>query len=329
MSHPPASPTRPPASASPPSAYPRQRPGRALAYQALVLLAVALLVWWLVGNTARNMAQRGIQSGFDFLLQPAGFEIGESLFDFDASQAYWLAFLTGLGNTLRVAVLGCLLATLLGTLVGLGRRARHPLLRGLCASYVELFRNIPLLLQLLMVYLLLAQALPAFDAPWQAGPLRLDKAGLAWLEAAGTEPAFALSPEFIALTLGLSLYTAAFIAEIVRAGLQAVPRGQTLAAAALGLRPLQVLRWVLMPQALRLVVPPLTNQFLNLTKNSSLAVAIGYPDVVSIANTAINQTGRAVECIAVVMAVYLCTSLLTAALMHRYNTHVTRRGGMP
>ena len=314
-----------PSDPTPPQRPRTQRPWRAWIYQALMLLAVLALVGWLVGNTGRNMAQRGIQSGFDFLLQPAGFEIGESLFDFDASQAYWLAFLTGLGNTVRVALVGCVLATLLGTALGLGRRARHPLLSSLCACYVELFRNIPLLLQLLMSYLLLAQALPAFDAPWQMAGLRLDKGGLAWLGVAGTEPVFTLSPEFLALTLGLSLYTAAFIAEIVRAGLQAVPRGQALAAAALGLRPAQALRYVQMPQALRLIVPPLTNQFLNLTKNSSLAVAIGYPDVVSIANTAINQTGRAVECIAVVMAVYLCTSLLTAAVMHRYNARVTAR----
>jgi len=214
------------------------------------------------------------------------------------------------------------------------------LVRGLCSAYVEVFRNIPLLLQLLMWYLMLAELLPAMDAPITLGPLELSKGGLMWnseallntspnasadaasADALPIESLWALSPEFMALTLGLTLYTAAFIAEVVRAGVAAVPRGQTEASAALGLSRLQAMRHVLLPQALRIIIPPMTNQYLNLTKNSSLAVAIGYPDVVSIANTALNQTGRAVECIALVMAVYLCTSLLTALLMNAYNQRV-------
>jgi len=173
------------------------------------------------------------------------------------------------------------------------------------------------------------------DAPITLGPMELSKGGLMWnseallntspnasANALPIEPLWALSPEFMALTLGLTLYTAAFIAEVVRAGVAAVPRGQTEASAALGLSRLQAMRHVLLPQALRIIIPPMTNQYLNLTKNSSLAVAIGYPDVVSIANTALNQTGRAVECIALVMAVYLCTSLLTALLMNAYNQRV-------
>jgi general L-amino acid transport system permease protein len=205
------------------------------------------------------------------------------------------------------------------------------LVRVLCSAYVEVFRNIPLLLQLLMWYLMLAELLPAMDAPITLGPLKLSKGGLLWnseallnasADALPIEPLWALSPEFMALTLGLTLYTAAFIAEVVRAGVAAVPRGQTEASAALGLSRLQAMRHVLLPQALRIIIPPMTNQYLNLTKNSSLAVAIGYPDVVSIANTALNQTGRAVECIALVMAVYLCTSLLTALLMNAYNQRV-------
>jgi len=302
----------------------RSQAVRGLAWQVLVLALLGLLLWFLAHNTALNMRARGIQSGFDFLLQPAGFEIGETLFGFDSTQAYWLAFLTGLGNTLRVALLGVVLTTLLGTLLGVGRFSRNALVRGLCVAYVELFRNVPVLLQLLMWYLLLAQGLPTVDEPWQTGPLQLDKNGLAWLLGPEDEreALFTLSPEFLAVLLGLTLYTAAFVAEVVRAGIAAVPRGQSEAAAALGLSRRQAMRHVLLPQALRVIIPPLTNQFLNLTKNSSLAVAVGYPDVVSISNTAINQTGRAVECIAIVMVIYLCTSLLTSLLMNWYNARV-------
>jgi len=313
----------------------RSASGRGLLYQAAALLVVLLLGWFLASNTAHNMAQRGIQSGFDFLWDPAGFEIGEGLFNFDSTQSYALAFLTGLGNTVRVAATGIVLATLLGTVLGVGRFSRNLLVRVLCSAYVEVFRNIPLLLQLLMWYLMLAELLPATDAPIALGPVELSKGGLMWnseallntspnisADALAIEPLWALSPEFMALTLGLTLYTAAFIAEVVRAGVAAVPKGQTEASAALGLSRLQAMRHVLLPQALRIIIPPMTNQYLNLTKNSSLAVAIGYPDVVSIANTALNQTGRAVECIALVMAVYLCTSLLTALLMNAYNQRV-------
>jgi len=302
----------------------RSASGRGLLYQAAALLVVVVLGWFLASNTAYNMAQRGIQSGFDFLWDPAGFEIGEGLFNFDSTQSYALAFLTGLGNTVRVAVTGIVLATLLGTVLGVGRFSRNLLVRVVCSAYVEWFRNIPLLLQLLMWYLMLAELLPAVDTPMTLGPVELSKGGLVWISrgAHEEEALWALSPEFIALTLGLTLYTAAFIAEVVRAGVAAVPRGQTEAAAALGLSRPQAMRDVMLPQALRIIIPPLTNQYLNLTKNSSLAVAIGYPDVVSIANTALNQTGRAVECIALVMAVYLCTSLLTALLMNTYNQRV-------
>jgi len=302
----------------------RSASGRGLLYQAAALLVVMVLGWFLASNTAYNMAQRGIQSGFDFLWGPAGFEIGEGLFNFDSTQSYALAFLTGLGNTVRVAVTGIVMATLLGTLLGVGRFSRNLLVRVLCSAYVEVFRNIPLLLQLLMWYLMLAELLPAVDTPMTLGPLELSKGGLMWISRSAHEEGalWALSPEFMALTLGLTLYTAAFIAEVVRAGVAAVPRGQKEASAALGLSRLQAMRHVLLPQALRIIIPPMTNQYLNLTKNSSLAVAIGYPDVVSIANTALNQTGRAVECIALVMAVYLCTSLLTALLMNAYNRRV-------
>jgi general L-amino acid transport system permease protein len=315
----------------------RSQAFRALVYQVFALALIGLLLWFLAANTAANMKARGIQSGFDFLLGPAGFDIGESLFGFNSDQSYWRAFLTGLVNTLRVALIGIVLATLLGTLLGVGRFSRNALVRGLCSAYVEFFRNIPVLLQLLMWYLLFTELLPATDSAWQWGPVFLSKGGLnfpipVWGDAAAgwhfefpvkgefaIENGGALTPEFLSLLLGLSIYTAAFIAEVVRAGIQSVPRGQSEAASALGLSRSQTMRWVMLPQALRVIIPPLTNQYLNLTKNSSLAVAIGYPDVVSIANTALNQTGRAVECISIVMAIYLFTSLATSALMNWYN----------
>ncbi len=369
----------------------RSRRFRGLAYQVLAIGLIGLTLWFLVHNTLINMRVRGIQSGFDFLGQTAGFDIGESLFPFDSIQPYWRAFLVGLTNTLRVSIAGIILATIIGTLIGLGRFSRNALVRGLCSAYVEFFRNIPILLQLLMWYLVLTEVLPATYDAWQAGPFFLSKGGvnfpipiwaaghawagagivagifLAWLyrqrakqkfEETGSpgslfwiplmivllaglagwllggaptrmnqpfrgdfaiEQGGALTPEFLAVLFGLSIYTAAFIAEVVRAGIQSVPRGQSEAASALGLSRQLEMRLVMLPQALRVIIPPLTNQYLNLTKNSSLAVAIGYPDLVSIANTAINQTGRAVECITIVMLVYLVISLATSLLMNWYN----------
>jgi general L-amino acid transport system permease protein len=316
-----------------------------MVYQAAAVAAVAALAWFLGANTLHNMRVRGIQSGFDFLTQQAGFSIGESLIPFDAAESYLKAFAAGLANTLRMALAGIVLATLVGTLVGVGRFSRNLLVRGLCAAYVECLRNIPVLLQLLVWYLVLTEYLPGIDDAWQAGPFFLSKGGLnfpvpVWTAAGSGAPLAldipakgefaivnggALTPEFLALWLGLSMYTAAFIAEVVRGGIASVPRGQSEAAAALGLDRRRQIRRVLMPQALRVIVPPLTNQYLNITKNSSLAVAIGYPDVVSIANTAMNQTGRAVECIALLMAVYLTLSLATSALMNLYNARVAIR----
>ena len=369
----------------------RSQAFRALVYQVVAVAVIALLVFYLANNTATNMRARGIQSGFDLLGGAAGFDIGESLFAFDSGEPYWRAYLVGMTNTLRVAVLGIVLTTILGTLIGVGRFSRNALVRGLCLCYVEFFRNIPVLLQLLMWYLFFTEVLPVSTEAWQLGPLFLSKGGLnfpipvwatgqvmaAWGLLAGLVAAWfyrsyaqrrfeatglprstvlaplalalacgvagwilggaptaldrpiqgefaienggSLTPEFMALMLGLTVYTAAFVAEVVRGGIQSVSLGQSEAASALGLNRGQTMRLVMLPQALRVIIPPMTNQFLNLTKNSSLAVAIGYPDVVSIANTAINQTGRAVECIAIIMLVYLSTSLFTSVLMNWYN----------
>jgi general L-amino acid transport system permease protein len=285
------------------------------------------------------MRARGIQSGFDFLSQPAGFDIGEGWLSYEPTNPYWKAFLVGLVNTLRVAVTGCVLATLLGTLLGIGRFSGNALVRGICRGYVELFRNIPLLLQLLMWYLVFIEYLPPANEALSLGKMFfLSKNGLSFpffnasmqfeIPVAGEmqiEGGATFSPEFMAVLLGLVLYTSAFIAEVVRAGIASVPKGQTEAGASIGLSRTRIMRLIVMPQALRLIVPPLTNQYLNLTKNSSLAVAIGYPELVSIANTSMNQSGRAVECIAIIMGVYLLLSLITSALMNWFNRRVAMR----
>jgi general L-amino acid transport system permease protein len=291
---------------------------RARVYQVSLVLTLFAIAAWLIHNTLTNMQMRGIQSGFDFLADPAGFDIGESMIAFDAQQSYARAFAVGLLNTLRVSCIGVLCCTFLGALVGIGRLSSNALARGLCYTYTEILRNIPLLLQLLMWYVILVEVMPDSDNPLHLGSwLSLSKEGLALplLE-------LTLTPEFVALVWGLTLYTSAFVAEIVRAGVVSVPVGQIEAAHSIGLSRWQSLRLVILPQAMRVIVPPLTNQYLNLIKNSSLAVAIGYPDLVSISNTALNQTGRAVECIAMVMAVYLTLSLLTAAVMHLYSRRI-------
>ena len=294
---------------------------RAWFYQIVLTGVLAAIVVWLLHNTLSNMRMRGIQSGFDFLFDPAGFDIGESLFTFTSTQTYGSAFLVGLLNTLRVSCIAIVICTLWGAVVGIGRLSRNALARGLCYAYTEFFRNIPLLLQLLMWYVVLVELMPDSDTPLHVfGWISISKEGLAmpWFMSDG----LTLTPEFLALAWGLSLYTSAFVAEVIRSGVQSVPAGQVEAALSIGLSPWQRLRWVILPQALRLIVPPLTNQYLNTIKNSSLAVAIGYPDLVSISNTTLNQTGRAVECIAIVMAVYLSLSLLTASCMNYFNRHV-------
>jgi len=323
----------------------RQRLAQAAA-QGAAIAALALLLWWFAANAVDALRARGVRAGFDFLLDPAGFQIGEGWLDFEAGQPFWRAFLAGFVNTVRVALPALALATLLGFAVGVARLARHALLRGLGTCYVELLRNVPLLVQLLMWYFTVTQLLP--DAGAAAEPLPgvyLSKSGLTfpwptwsqggWWPSGLERPeagAFnvsggaAVTPEYLAVLLALATYTAAFIAETVRAGIQAVPAGQVDAARALGMQPGTQLRHVVLPQALRVIVPSLTNQYLNLTKNSTLAVAVGYPELVSVSNTVLNQTGRAFECVAVIMAVYLTISLATSAAMNRYNARVVLRG---
>ncbi len=321
-----------------------QRQTRRWLYQLALMLGLLALVAWLLSNTLANMKARGIQSGFDFLWANAGFDIGESMIPFDSSEPYWRAFGVGLLNTLRVSVVGIVFCTILGTLIGVGRVSANALARGLGYGYTELFRNVPVLLQLLIWYVLLVEFMPDSQSPLHFNDwFYLSKNGFSfpipvwdptahglvwdvpiWLDGE-INSGVSLTPEFLAITLGLSFYTSAFVAEVVRAGIVSVPRGQLEAARSIGLSNWQTTRQVLLPQAMRVIIPPLTNQYLNLTKNSSLAVAIGYPDLVSISNTALNQTGRAVECIALIMVVYLCLSLGTSALMNAFNQRMAIR----
>ena len=304
------------------------------ALAAALLLALAFVAW----NTAQNLEARKIASGFAFLWREAGFEIGETSFiAYSAADSYLRALTVGLANTFRVASIGIVLTTILGALLGLARLSPNWLLARLAAAYVETVRNVPLLVQLFFWYTLISESLPA---PAEAlNPLPgvfLSNRGI-FFPLPGDWPVLSgfnftggasLSPEFATLLIGLVTYTAGFIAEIVRAGILSVPRGQVEAAHSLGLGRRDELRYVTMPLALRLMVPPLTSQYLNLTKNSSLAVAIGYPDLVSIANTTMNQTGQAIEGVAIIMAVFLTISLSISAFMNWYNRRVALRGNV-
>ncbi len=308
---------------------------RRIALQAAALAAVVAIAWFFIHNTAVNLEARRIASGFGFLSREAGFEIGEKFFlSYSAADSYLRALAVGVLNTLGVALVGIVFATFLGTAVGLARLSPNFLLRSLSAAYVEFFRNVPLLVQLFFWYALITEGLPH---PREAlsplpgvflsnrGILLPSLEGAPRLEGFNFVGGTAITPEFAALLAGLSVYTAAFIAEIVRAGVLSVERGQWEAAQAVGLTRGEALRHVIVPQALRVVVPPLASQYLNLTKNSSLAVAIGYPDLVSIANTTMNQTGQAIEGIAIIMGVYLTISLSISAFMNWYNARISLR----
>lgn len=281
---------------------------------AVLLAAVIVMILW--GNLHRNLQQLGIQLGFDFLQQQASFGIGESLLNYQPTDTYTHALWVGLVNSLRVAILGIFLTTIVGISAGIARFSDNWLLKKITSIYVEIFRNTPLLLQLLFWYF----------AVFLGFPTREDKISL-WgflgLSQDGLElPWFTLSPEFSALLLGLVFFTGAFIAEIVRGGIQSVPKGQWEAARSLGLPPLLIMRLVIFPQALRVIIPPLTSQYLNLTKNSSLAIAIGYPDLYFVASTTFNQTGRAVEVMLLLILTYLTLSLTISLTMNLFNRQV-------
>ena len=369
---------------------------RSVAYQAVLCLIIGFLVYSAISNAADNLARAKIASGFGFWDNTAGFDISQSLIEYSNISSYGRAFWVGLLNTLLVAALGIVFATILGFLIGIMRLSRNFLVSRLAGDYVELIRNLPLLLQLLFWYNAVLKALPELrDSLTLPGGSFLNNRGLflpqpvagsgfsavlaalaiglvgavafrIWAhrrqERSGEQApvllvalalvvglplvVFALAgfpveflypergrfnirggievlPELVALLFGLSIYTAAFIAEAVRAGILAVSHGQTEAAYSLGLRARPTLRLVVIPQAMRVIVPPLTNQYLNLTKNSSLAVAIGYPDLVQVfTGTVLNQTGQAVEVVAITMAVYLTISLVTSLFMNWYNARI-------
>jgi general L-amino acid transport system permease protein len=369
---------------------------RAIAYQVALCAALGLLAYAAVRNAAENLAHAKIASGFGFWNVVAGFDISQTLIEYSSqSSTFGRAFWVGLTNTLLVAGLGILFATLLGTAIGIARLSKNFLVERLASGYVELIRNVPLLLQLLFWYNAVLKALPDFANGFAfPGGVLLNNRGLyvprpvtvdgwhvaavialvillgyafnklaarstgAWRSLEVRFPVTLLivfglpvvafvamgaplefeypqagrfnvsggvevAPEFVALLFGLVIYTAAFIAEVVRAGLMSVSRGQTEAAQALGLRRMQTLRLIVIPQAMRVIIPPLTSQYLNLTKNSSLAVAIGYPDLVQIfTGTVLNITGQAVEVVVITMAVYLSFSLITSLVMNVYNARV-------
>jgi general L-amino acid transport system permease protein len=306
--------------------------------QLVVLSAVVALGAFLVHNTLANLARQGIATGFGYLGRQASFGIGEGLIAYSPADSYGRALLVGLLNTLEVAILGCILATLLGIAVGIARLARNWLLRHVAALYIQAIRNVPLLLQLFLWWNVFRVLPPPPREAWHllpgvflsnrglTIPLPSFADGLHWdvpqLTGFNFVGGHTLTPEFAALLLGLVIYTAAFIGEIVRAGIQGVPKGQTEAAMSLGLKPWPILRLVILPQARRIIIPPLIGEYLALTKNSSLAVAIGFPELMSITNTTLNQTGQAIEAITLMMAVYLGLSLLTSLVLNHYNARL-------
>ena len=364
--------------------------------QVIFLIIVILFFSYLLRNMFGALQRQGLALGFSFLRQTSGFDIGEYLISYDRSSTYMRAFQVGLLNTALVSFLGIVLATILGVIFGVARLSRNILVQSLARAYIELLRNVPLLVLLILWYTGIFLKFPRINqaimlpgpvlltnrgiaVPWGIptetyssyliilgfglflsllvaawwtwygrrtgrtplvwlwsllvflivalvgwlvlpGPaLRLDAPVVQGLRIAGGKQ---LSPEFIALLSGLAIYTSAFIADVVRAGIQSVSKGQVEAAKAIGLNNFQVLRLVVFPQALRVIIPPLTGHYLNLAKNSSLAVAIGYPDLFSVSGTILNQSGRAVEVITLVMAIYLSISLLTSLFMNWYNRRI-------
>jgi len=365
-----------------------------LFWQIVVVAIVVAIIAWLWSNTVHNLNVRRISTGFAFLGREAGMPIADTWLPYSPTDTYLRAFIVGISNTLRVAVIGIVLATVIGTLVGIARLSANWLLSRLAAVYVEALRDIPLLLQLLFWYVLM-QGLPAARQAWKpvegvflsnrglvlpSIPLETANLWVLLLAAIGLGVTYfirkrlvaqqmldgkprhswpyallfvivlpgllslmlgaswsirlpklqgfnfvdglILAPEYFALLIALVTYTSAFIAEIVRSGIQAVPKGQWDAAKALGLRRSFVLQKIVLPQALRVIIPPMTSQYLNLTKNSSLAVAVGYQDIVSIANTTLNQTGQAIEAIALIMMVFLTISLGISFFMNWYNARI-------
>jgi len=362
--------------------------------QALFVVLLLVVLRGLYQNMVSSLERQGVTTSFQFLNQTASFDIGETLIPYTRSDTYARAFLVGVLNTLQVSLLGIVFATLLGIVLGVARLSSNFLVNRIAALYIEIIRNIPLLVLLIFWYGVFLKMPRVKDAITLPGPIYISNrgvsipwwtptstfqtylfililtalvaVGLVWLfkrqakrtgrsplvipwaillflvvailgwlvlpekpllievpviKGLNTTGGLRLTPEFTALLSGLVIYTAAFIGETVRAGIQAISKGQTEAAKALGLSNIQILRLVIFPQALRVIVPPLTSQYLNLTKNSSLAAAIGFPDLYSVSGTIYNQTGRAMEATILIMSVYLLISLATSLFMNWYNQH--------
>lgn len=287
-----------------------------IAGQALMIIVVLITLGILWDNLTYNLERLNLDFGFDFLGQQAAFDIGERPLSYERTDAYGRAMFIGILNSLRVILIGIILATLLGVTIGIARLSDNWLVRRLAIFYVETIRNTPLLLQLFFWYFAIFLAFPPPDKA-------INLLGILGFSNKGLDIAtLHLSSEFSALLFGLTTYTAAFIAEIVRAGLQAVPKGQWEAAKALGLKPDLAMRLVIFPQALRVIIPPLTSEYLNLAKNSSLAIAVAYPDVYSVYSTTLNQTGRSVEVILLLMFTYLTFNLIISLVMNWFNKTV-------
>ncbi|MEA5597990.1 ABC transporter permease subunit [Rivularia sp. UHCC 0363] len=290
-----------------------------IATQVIAVILAITIVSILSVNVSRNLQRLGIQFGFDFLQQEASFDIGETPIAYKPTDDYSRALWVGLLNTLRVAVAGIILTTIMGIGAGIARLSDNWLVRNIALVYVEIFRNTPLLLQLLFWYSAVFLNLPNVNNKISLG-------GLIYLSQSGLEVlGIKFSSELAALLIGLVFYTGSFIAEIVRGGIQSVSRGQWEAARSLGLKPGLIMRLVIFPQALRVIIPPLTSQYLNLTKNSSLAIAIGYPDIYFVASTTFNQTGKAVEVMLLIMLTYLIFSLTISLVMNLFNRSVQIR----
>jgi general L-amino acid transport system permease protein len=301
-------------------------------------LGVLVVVAFLLGNLVRNLTAAGLLLSWNWLGQPAGFDIAETVLPFQASDPYWRGLVAGLVNTVRVVIAGLVGSTLLGTLLGMASFSGNALLRGLTRIYVEVVRNIPLLLQLVFWYFVVFLSLPNGTAALQLPGIVLAKSGL-YLAGFGEgmrwigpqlvngvwQAPLRYSVEFGALLTGLIAYSAAFIAEVVRGGIAAVAKGQWEAASSLGLSWFQTLRLVVLPQALRVILPGLNTQYISLAKNSSLAVAVGFTDLYSVAETTLNQTGRAVEVVLLLLGTYLALDLMISLLMNGLNRLVQIR----
>ena len=291
--------------------------------QGVVALAVGVVVAFLLSNLLLNLTARGLLLSWSWLGQPAGFDLAETILPFDASLPYWRAMLAGLVNTLRVVIAGLVGATVLGTLIGTASFSSNGLLRGLARVYVEVIRNIPLLLQLIFWYFVVFLALPNGTDAIQLPGVVMAKSGLFLVDPQLVngvwQAPLRFTVEFGALLTGLVAYSAAFIAEVVRGGIASVPKGQWEAASSLGFAPLLTLRRIVLPQALRVILPGLNSQYISLAKNSSLAVACGFTDLYSVSETTLNQTGRAVEVMLILLGSYLVIDLVISALMNGLN----------